>query len=146
MVHPGGPYWQKRDEGAWSIPKGVVETDLDFLAAARREFTEETGFLAQGVFIRLRSVRQKSGKIVHAFAVEGDFDLAKFASNMFELEWPPKSGRLTPFPEADRAGYFSFDQALRKIILYQRPLILELRDKLSAGSRVGAGPISAAGK
>lgn len=132
LVHPGGPYWRKRDEGAWSIPKGVVESDNDLLAAARREFNEETGFDAQGEFIALRPVRQKSGKLVHAFAVEGDFDLSRFASNSFDLEWPPRSGRYAQFPEADQAAYFDFGEALRKIIPYQRPLLLELCERLRA--------------
>lgn len=133
-MHPGGPYWRKRDDAAWSIPKGVVESDTDLLAAARREFAEETGLVAQGDFIALRPVRQKSGKLVHAFAVEGDFDLARFVSNRFEMEWPPKSGRTASFPEADRAAYFGFDAALRKIIPYQHPLLFELRERLASGT------------
>lgn len=132
LVHPGGPYWRNRDDGAWSIPKGVVESDTDLLAAARREFAEETGLVAQGDFVALHPVRQKSGKLVHAFAVEGDFDLSNFVSNQFEMEWPPKSGKTAAFPEADRAAYFGFDAALTKIIPYQRPMLTELRERLAS--------------
>src|SRR5262245_40287649 len=92
LAHPGGPYWRKRDEGAWTIPKGLVGSD-DLLAAARREFNEETGFVARGPFTALTPVKQKSGKTVHGFAFEGDFDPAIFSSNEFEMEWPPRSGR-----------------------------------------------------
>src|SRR5262245_11064700 len=93
LAHPGGPYWARKDEGAWSIPKGLVGTDGDLLACARREFTEETALIAEGAFIALVPVRQKSGKTVQAFALEADFDLKNFASNTFEIEWPPHSGR-----------------------------------------------------
>ena len=129
LAHPGGPFWAKRDDGAWTIPKGLVEGD-ELLACAQREFSEETGFTAAGPFIPLAAVRLKSGKIVHAFAFEGDFDPANFASNSFELEWPPKSGRHRQFPEVDRLGWFGYPAALRKIIRYQRPLLVELKDKL----------------
>jgi len=130
LAHPGGPFWTKRDDGAWTIPKGLVEGD-ELLACARREFTEETGFTAGGPFIPLAAVRLKSGKTVHAFAFEGDFDAAKFVSNSFELEWPPKSGRRRQFPEIDRLAWFSYQAALRKIIGYQRPLLVELKNKLA---------------
>src|ERR1700741_2541470 len=93
LGHPGGPFWAKKDAGAWTIPKGLVEAGDDIVAAARREFTEETGLAAEGAMLELSLVTQKSGKLVHAFALEADFDLARFASNTFELEWPPKSGR-----------------------------------------------------
>jgi predicted NUDIX family NTP pyrophosphohydrolase len=132
LAHPGGPYWARKDEGAWSIPKGLAEPDDDLLATARREFAEETSFIADGTFIPLAPVRQKSGKTVHAFAVEGDFDLAQFASNTFEIEWPPRSGRRRAFPEVDRVGYFGIKEAMRKILTYQQPFIRELLEKQEA--------------
>jgi predicted NUDIX family NTP pyrophosphohydrolase len=130
LAHPGGPFWAKKDLGAWSIPKGIVESDGDLLNAALREFKEETGFTAKGPFIPLSAVKQKSGKIVHAFAFAGDFDPAKFSSNTFEMEWPPRSGKRQSFPEVDRVAWFDFDEALEKIVAYQRPLLMELREKL----------------
>lgn len=129
LAHPGGPFWAKRDDGAWTIPKGLVEAD-DLLACARREFTEETSFTAEGPFIALAPVRQKSGKTVHGFAFEGDFDPAAFASNTFELEWPRGSGRRKQFPEVDRLDWFDADAAMRKIIEYQRPFLDELKVRL----------------
>jgi predicted NUDIX family NTP pyrophosphohydrolase len=96
LAHPGGPYWRNKDDGAWSIPKGNVESG-DLLSCARREFNEETGLVAEGPFIALTPLRQKSGKTVHAFALEADFDLARFSSNMFEMEWPPRSGAQKNF-------------------------------------------------
>lgn len=125
LAHPGGPYWRGRDEGAWSIPKGAVESD-DLLACAKREFNEETGLHAAGDFIALTPQRQKSGKMVHAFALEADFDLAGFVSNTFEMEWPPRSGRKQKFPEIDRVAYFTVRVARRKILPGQRPFIDEL--------------------
>src|ERR1043166_1248111 len=130
LAHPGGPYWARKDEGAWSIPKGLVDAGGDLLAAARREFTEETGLVADGAFIALKPVRQKSGKAVHAFALEADFDLAAFASNTFEIEWPPRSGRRQAFPEIDRIGYFGMDEAMQRILGYQQPFLRELSEKL----------------
>jgi predicted NUDIX family NTP pyrophosphohydrolase len=130
LAHPGGPYWARKDEGAWSIPKGLVDAGGDLLAAARREFTEETGLVADGAFIALKPVRQKSGKAVHAFALEADFDLADFASNTFEIEWPPRSGRRQAFPEIDRIGYFGMDEAMQRILGYQQPFLRELSEKL----------------
>lgn len=131
LAHPGGPFWRKRDDGAWTIPKGLVGTD-ELLAAARREFNEETGFVAQAPFIPLKPVKQKSGKTVHAFAFEGDFDPKGFSSNEFELEWPPRSGRRARFPEVDRLDWFDARAAMRKIIPYQEPFLLELQEKLAA--------------
>ena len=130
LAHPGGPYWRKRDEGAWSIPKGVVESD-DLIACARREFNEETGFIAAGDFIALAPARQKSGKLVHAFALEADFDLANFVSNEFEMEWPPRSGKRASFPEVDRVAYFPVATAQRKILPGQLPFVEELVRKLA---------------
>ena len=130
LAHPGGPYWAKKDDGAWTIPKGLVRPD-DLLQGARREFREETGFVAAGPFTALKTVRQKSGKTVHGFAFEGDFDAAAFSSNTFEMEWPPRSGQMKSFPEIDRLGWFGYDAALKKIIPYQRPFLLELDEMLA---------------
>lgn len=132
LAHPGGPFWVKKDAGAWTIPKGLVEPDDDLVAAARREFTEETNLVAAGDLIALTPVLQKSGKLVHAFALEAEFDLSQFASNAFELEWPPKSGRQQSFPEIDRIAYFSLPTAKQKIIAYQLPLLRELEKRLQA--------------
>ncbi len=131
LAHPGGPFWAKKDAGAWTIPKGLVEPGADLIATARREFAEETNLmLPEGEFVALAPVSQKSGKVVHAFAVEADLDLAKFASNMFEIAWPPKSGRRQPFPEIDRVAYFSVPDAMNKILTYQRPLLVELARRI----------------
>jgi len=129
LAHPGGPYWQNKDAGAWSIPKGVVESG-DVLACAKREFNKETGLTARGPFIPLQPVRQKSGKTVHGFAIEADFDLSAFASNQFEMEWPPHSGQQQSFPEIDRIAYFDVATARRKILPAQRPFIEELVKQL----------------
>ncbi len=130
LAHPGGPFWARKDDGAWTIPKGLVEPGADLLATAQREFTEETGFMADGPFVPLAPVRQTSGKIVHAFACRGDFDTAKLISNMFEIEWPPRSGRRKQFPEVDRAAWFDLAAARDKLIAYQRPFLIELEKKL----------------
>ena len=124
LAHPGGPYWARRDDGAWTIPKGLVRPD-DLLAGAQREFGEETGFESHGPFLPLTAVKQKSGKTVHAFAFEGDFDPSRFSSNLFELEWPPRSGKIKQFAEIDRVDWFDFEAALRKIIAYQQPILIE---------------------
>jgi len=129
LAHPGGPFWAKRDEAAWSIPKGLVESG-DLLACARREFTEETGLVADGEFVPLKPVKQKSGKTVHAFAVESDFDTSQCRSNHFKAEWPPRSGKWKTFPEIDRVAYFDLDTARIKILEYQRPFIEELAEKV----------------
>ena len=131
LGHPGGPFWAKKDDGAWTIPKGVADSDADTLSAARREFTEETGFTAAGDMLPLKAVRQRSGKTVVAWAFESDFDLAKFSSNEFEMEWPPRSGRRQSFPEIDRLAWFDYDTALKKIIAYQQPFLLELRSAIA---------------
>ncbi len=130
LAHPGGPFWSKKDAGAWTIPKGLVEAGDDIAAAARREFTEETSLFAKGAMLELPPVRQKSGKLVHAFALEADFDLGQFASNTFELEWPPRSGRQQSFPEIDRIAYFTLPVAKLKIIAYQLPLLCELEKRV----------------
>jgi predicted NUDIX family NTP pyrophosphohydrolase len=129
LAHPGGPFWAKKDDGAWTIPKGLVEPGDDLVTAARREFTEETNLTAHGDLIALNPVNQKSGKRVHAFACEADFDLAGFASNTFEIEWPPKSKRRQSFPEIDRIAYFPLPAATTKIIAYQQPLLRELEQR-----------------
>lgn len=129
LAHPGGPYWRNKDAGAWSIPKGQVESG-DVLACAKREFNEETGLTAAGDFIALKPIRQKGGKTVHAFALEGDYDLSKFASNEFEMEWPPRSGKRRRFPEIDRIAYFKLATARRKILPAQRAFIEELVRRL----------------
>ena len=134
LVHPGGPFWAKKDAGAWTIPKGLVEAAGDgaLLATAQREFTEETGFVAHGPFVALTPVKQASGKIVHGFACAGDFNPAELTSNTFELEWPPRSGRRQHYPEIDRAAWFGLAEAMDKITGYQRPLLVELRKKLQS--------------
>ncbi len=128
LVHPGGPYWASKDLGAWSIPKGEIQPGEAALEAAKREFEEETGFVAGGDFIDLGEIRQAGGKVVKAWAFAGDCDPAALVSNQFELEWPPRSGHLLQFPEVDRAGWFSIDRARAKILKGQ----LELLDRLSA--------------
>jgi predicted NUDIX family NTP pyrophosphohydrolase len=125
LAHPGGPYWRRKDEGAWTIPKGAVESG-NLLTCAKREFKEETGLTAAGEFIPLAPARQRSGKLVHAFALEADFDLGQFCSNDFEMEWPPRSGTLEHFPEVDRIAYFELATARRKILPGQRPFLDEL--------------------
>jgi len=133
LAHPGGPFWAKKDAGAWTIPKGLVEPGDELIDAARREFTEETNLVAQGDMIELAPVVQKSGKLVHAFALEADFDIAQFLSNTFALEWPPKSRQRQSFPEIDRIAYFALPMAKLKIIAYQRPLLSDLEKRVGAG-------------
>ena len=132
LAHPGGPFWARKDAGVWTIPKGVAEPGADLLATARREFTEETNLTAKGDFQALTPVRQKSGKTVHAWALEADFNLDAFASNTFEIEWPPKSGRRQAFPEIDRIGWFDIATAMVKILAYQQPLLVELQERVAA--------------
>jgi predicted NUDIX family NTP pyrophosphohydrolase len=131
LAHPGGPFWAKRDDGAWTIPKGLLDPGDDVLTAARREFTEETNLVAHGDMIALEPVNQRNGKVVHAFAFEADFKLGAFASNMFEMEWPPRSGRRQRFPEIDRIAYFTLPTAMIKILAYQRPLLHELENRFA---------------
>jgi predicted NUDIX family NTP pyrophosphohydrolase len=130
LAHPGGPFWARKDDGVWTIPKGLVEPGDDLIATARREFKEETNLTASGDLIALAPVNQKSGKTVHAFAIEADFDLTQFTSNTFEMEWPPKSGHRKNFPEIDRIAYFPLPVAMVKIIPYQQPLLRELEQRL----------------
>ena len=126
LVHPGGPFWRKKDEGAWSIPKGEVESGEELLATARREFHEELGLEAAGNFIPLTPIRQKGGKVVHAWAFEGDCDPAAIRGNTFTMEWPPKSGRAIEFPEVDKAAFFDLEAARRKINPAQAALLDQL--------------------
>jgi len=130
LVHPGGPFWKNKDEGAWSIPKGEFTEEEDALAAAKREFKEETGVNCNGKFIKLASVKLKSGKIVYAWALEKDIDPAKIKSNLFEMEWPPKSGKWQSFPEIDRGAWFTPATAKQKINPAQATFIDELLEKL----------------
>jgi predicted NUDIX family NTP pyrophosphohydrolase len=139
LVHPGGPFWAKKDDGVWSIPKGLYE-DENALAAAKREFEEETGCKPQGDFIALGSFTQSGGKVVAAWAFEGDFDLKSFRSNLFAMEWPPRSGRTAQFPEADRAGWFTPTEALRKIVKGQMPIVNALLTKLGASGASSVHP------
>jgi len=130
LVHPGGPFWVRKDAGAWSIPKGEFE-DEEPLVAAKREFLEETGLRVDGEFIPLAPVTQKNGKVVHAWAVEADIDPEEVSSNTFEIEWPPKSGLKKEFPEVDRAGWFSLEEGAEKINPAQAGFIRELQEKIS---------------
>lgn len=135
LVHPGGPFWAKKDAAAWSIPKGIPDAGEDLLAAARREFHEETGFTAEGDFRPLGAFKQPGGKIVHAWAVEGDCDPAQLVSNEFEMEWPPKSGKRARFPEIDRAAWFRAPEALLKIHRGQQPILFKLLSELGIPPR-----------
>ena len=131
LVHPGGPYWAKKDPGAWSIPKGEHGDDEEAQACALREFEEETGTaLPPGALVDLGTARLKSGKLVRAWAVEGDLDADAITSNTFEMEWPPRSGRMQNFPEVDRAGWFGLDEAREKLNPAQAVFLDRLRDLL----------------
>ena|SRR5688572_12898828 len=131
LAHPGGPFWAKRDLGAWTIPKGEIGSGEDPLAAARRELAEETGVVADGDAIALTPVRQRGGKVVHAWAIEGDCDASAIVSNSFTLEWPPRSGRTAEFPEIDRAAWFALGEARQRILEAQVPLLDELQRRLA---------------
>lgn len=126
LVHPGGPFWRNRDDGAWSAPKGLIGPGEDRLAAARREFAEETGIGLAAEAVPLGPFRQPGGKLIHLWAVEGDADPARIASNLFEIEWPPRSGRRAQFPEVDRAGWFDLSAARRKLSPGQWPAVERL--------------------
>jgi predicted NUDIX family NTP pyrophosphohydrolase len=130
LVHPGGPFFARKDLGAWSIPKGEFDSEEDPLAAARRELTEETGFVVNGPFASLGSVRQAGGKLIYAFSAEADVDANTIVSNTFRMEWPPRSGRFAEFPEVDRAAWFTPEAAAEKINPAQVELLTRLRSAL----------------
>lgn len=132
LVHPGGPFWAKKDDGAWSIPKGEFDDDEEPLAAAIREFEEETGQPIAGELIPLEPIKQAGGKIVIAWAVCADFDPSRLRSNTFQMEWPPRSGLQKEFPEVDRAAWFGVTHARQKILNSQQPLLDDLIEKLAA--------------
>ena len=127
LVHPGGPFWAKKDAGAWTIPKGEIDEGEDELAAARRETAEETGFAPEGDFVSLPPIRQKAGKVVVAWAIEAECDPSQLRSNLFSMEWPPRSGRMAEFPEVDRGAWFSMDEARGKLLEAQLPLLDSLQ-------------------
>jgi predicted NUDIX family NTP pyrophosphohydrolase len=131
LGHPGGPFWRNKDLGSWSIPKGLIAEGEKPLAAARREFTEETGHRPRGKSLPLGEARQPGGKRVQAWAVEGDWDAASLKSNMFEMEWPPRSGRRHSFPELDRAEWFDLAEAQAKILKGQAIFLTRLLEKLA---------------
>jgi predicted NUDIX family NTP pyrophosphohydrolase len=131
LAHPGGPYWARKDDGAWTLPKGEYAEDEEPLAAAQREFTEETGFTACKPFLPLGELRQKSGKQIIAWAFAGECDPALLRSNRFEMEWPPRSGRRQSFAEVDRAQWFGTDEARRKLIAGQAPFVDRLEQLLA---------------
>jgi predicted NUDIX family NTP pyrophosphohydrolase len=139
LVHPGGPFWARKDEGAWSIPKGEFSDGEDPLAAARREFAEETGLVPDGAFVALTPLRQAGGKIVHAFAIEGDCDPSAIRSNSFTIEWPPRSGERREFPEVDRAAWFAIAEAERKILKGQLGLLAQLVELQGRSADLGTG-------
>ena len=132
LIHMGGPLWASKDAAAWSIPKGVVSGNEEPLAAAKREFQEETGFIAEGDFLALGRFRQNSSKNLTVWTVEGDCDPAQLTSTLFSMMWPPKSGRLQQFPEADRGGWFDRQTALEKIVKGQRPVLEAFYKKMAA--------------
>jgi predicted NUDIX family NTP pyrophosphohydrolase len=138
LAHPGGPFWSRRDEASWTLPKGEIGPGEEPLDAARREFLEETGFAGTPPFHLLGELRQKSGKRITAWAFEGDADPAQLVSNLFEMEWPPRSGRLASFPEVDRVRWFGLDEARRKLIAGQAPFIDALEQLLAVDSRPSA--------
>lgn len=129
LVHPGGPLWAKKDLGAWSIPKGEYGPDENPLVAAQREFAEETGFAVSGRFTELGTIRQAGGKLVSAWALEGDCDPARLESNRCQIEWPPRSGKKMEIPEVDRGAWFSLDEAGAHILASQKPLLQWLVEK-----------------
>jgi predicted NUDIX family NTP pyrophosphohydrolase len=135
LVHPGGPFWAKKDLGAWSLPKGEISEGEDLLHAAKREFTEETGFAIDGEFHPLDPVKQSGGKVVHAWAIEADCDPSQARSNLFSMEWPPKSGKTQEFPEVDRAGWFTIAAARKRILATQLGFIEQLVSLLSRSKR-----------
>jgi predicted NUDIX family NTP pyrophosphohydrolase len=136
LVHPGGPFWARKDKASWSIPKGLFDETENALDAARREFNEETGLEVDGKFIELGEVKQPSGKIVHAWALERDLDVTKIESNCFTIEWPKNSGKIAKYPEVDKAGWFDLDEARKKILKGQIPLLDRLVAVVAKQSRI----------
>jgi predicted NUDIX family NTP pyrophosphohydrolase len=141
LVHPGGPFWAKRDNSVWSIPKGELEYSEDALETARREFTEETGFSIDGPFAPLTAIKQPSGKVVSAWAVEGEADAAMLRSNTFRMEWPRGSGQYQEFPEVDRGGWFDLAEARRKLLPGQVPFVDELAAMIESISSAVERPV-----
>jgi len=135
LAHPGGPFWAKKDDGAWTVPKGEYESSEDPLEAAKREFAEETGFAADGPFLPLGSLKQPSGKIVSTWAFESDYDPSALASNAFEMEWPAKSGRKVSFPEIDRVAWFGIPEARKKLLKGQEGFLTALENALAGSAR-----------
>jgi predicted NUDIX family NTP pyrophosphohydrolase len=134
LVHPGGPFWNNKDQGAWSIPKGEFAAGDDPLEAARREFHEETGFTANGEFVPFKPLKQPSGKIVHAWLMEGDYDPGQVRSNTFKLEWPRNSKKFIDVPEVDRADWFTLDVAREKILPGQQGFLDQLENSIAGSS------------
>ena len=130
LVHPGGPFWKNKDAGSWTIPKGEILHEEEPLAAAMREFEEELGITPKGTFLRLAPVRQKGGKLIHAWAFESDFDVAQLSSNTFSIEWPPRSGKMQELPEVDRAAFFRLEEARLKINPAQLAFLQQLIDSV----------------
>ncbi|SUU89604.1 putative NUDIX family NTP pyrophosphohydrolase [Aminobacter aminovorans] len=137
LVHPGGPFWQSRDLGAWSIAKGEYDPSEEPEAAARREFTEETGWELKGPLLKLGELRQRGGKLITAFALEGDFDTATLRSNLFDMEWPPRSGRVQLFAEVDRGEWLDLALARDKLVVGQRPFL----DSLVTSAQLPRPPV-----
>ena len=134
LVHPGGPFWAKKDDGAWSIPKGEFAEGQDPLEVAKREFEEETGFPLKGKLEALEPIRQAGGKIVYAWVSEGEINASAIRSNTFSMEWPPHSGKTREFPEVDRASWFDLETAHRKFLKSQMPLLEQLKERLLEGA------------
>jgi predicted NUDIX family NTP pyrophosphohydrolase len=137
LVHPGGPFWAKKDERVWSLPKGEYDESADALETAKREFQEETGYTIQGETVPLMPVRQPSGKVISIWAVQGDIDATSIRSTSFSMEWPPKSGNVQEFPEVDRAEWFDIPTAHRKILPGQRPFLTQLEQMVKNESDSG---------
>lgn len=140
LVHPGGPFWARRDQGSWSIPKGELDEGAGLLETAKREFREETGVPIGGEFIELTPLRQAGGKLVHAWAVSGEIDPSCVKSNTFSMEWPPRSGKQQQFPEVDRAQWFAMPEAYEKLLAGQRGFLEELERKVGARPSVYPAP------
>jgi len=130
LAHPGGPYWENKDMNAWSIPKGEPNEGEEFFEAAIREFREEIGVEVSGIFIELEPVKQTGGKTIYTWAVEADIDASRISSNLFDMEWPPGTGKIMRFPEVDKAGWFTFDVATEKLFRGQVPILKQLMEKL----------------